>query len=290
MMLRLDQRLPVVWRSPTSLQFGVNNPRLRLDDLDLASENMVAALGSGVTRSGLVVIARSAGADESVVDSLLRRLEPVMEPEIEASPRRVVVSGTGRLAERVATMLAESGLTVFVARSVDAAERQDCELAIAIGHFVLEPGLLGVWLRRDLPHLPVLLGDTTVVVGPMVEPGNGPCLHCLHRHATDADSAWPAIATQLWGRRSPADSELMASEVGAVVARTVLARLAGEPGDSRQLLVGTDGSRAWQELDVHPDCGCVAPGAANAEARRESDSAFSPAPPPKRGAVGVARA
>ena len=287
MVLRLDPRLPVVWRSPTSLQFGVSNPRLRLDDLDLASEHMIAALGSGVSRSGLTVIARSAGVDDSSVDSLLERLEPVMEAERGGAARRVVVSGSGRLAERVAAMLAENGIAVYVTQTADAAEQLECELAIAVGHFVLDPSLLGVWLRRDLPHLPVVIGDSIVVVGPMIEPGDGPCLYCLQRHAADADPAWPAIATQLWGRRSPADSELVASEVGAIVARAVLARLAGDTSAPTQLLVGTDGSRGSRAVHAHPDCGCLAPGAANAEARRETDSGFGPARPPKKGVAGA---
>lgn len=292
MLLRLDSRLALVWRTPTSLQFGVSSPRLRLDNLDLASERMIAALGAGVSRSGLSVIARSAGVDEAAVDALLWRLRPAMQRASDRAPIRVAIAGTGRLADRVAALLAESGIAVFVTRSVDAAESQDCDLAVAVGHFVLDPGLLGVWLRRDVPHLPVVLGDSAVAVGPFVEPGRSACLYCLQRHATDADPAWTAIATQLWGRRSPADTELVASEVGAVVARAVLARVEGELVSADQLVIGVDGSRTRRAFDIHPDCGCVEPAMANAAANasaavpRGSGSPADRVPRPTRAAGG----
>ena len=40
------------------------------------------------------------------------------------------------------------------------------------------------------------------VVGPLVLPGRSSCLSCAHRHRTDADPGWPAVARQL-ARRSP---------------------------------------------------------------------------------------
>ena len=52
MVLRLDPQLPVVWRTPTSIQFGVTRPSVVLHDLDLAGEKMIAALTAGVSRSG----------------------------------------------------------------------------------------------------------------------------------------------------------------------------------------------------------------------------------------------
>lgn len=247
---------------------------------------MIAALGSGVSRTGLEVIARSAGAGEAAVDSLLWRLQPVMQRESDRAAARVVVAGVGRLAERVAALLAESGVAVFVTRTVEAAESQDCELAVVIGHFVLDPGLLGLWLRRDVPHLPVIIGDSSVAIGPCVEPGRTPCLHCLQRYAADADPAWPAIATQLWGRRSAADTELAASEAGAIVARLVLARLAGDTAvAAAQLVMDADGARSHRQLVIHPECGCIAPGAANAAAQRETGSPAARAPLPTIGAV-----
>lgn len=255
MVLRLDPQLPLVWRTPTSLQFGVTRPSVVLHDLDLATEKMIAALGAGISRSGLDMIARSAGATEAAVDALLTRLRPVMLRPKTSAPAPVVVAGTGLLADRIAGLLAGAGVPVLIARTVAAAESAQASFAIVVGSYVLDPALHGLWLRRDVAHLPVILGDSSVAIGPLVEPGRTACLLCLHRHATDADPAWPAIASQLWGRASPAETELVASEVAAIVARAVLS---GDAPSSQIVLNVESGTQTRQAFEVHPDCGCLA--------------------------------
>jgi hypothetical protein len=280
MVLRLDPRFPAVWRNPFSLQFGVSPRTVVLHHLDEATERMLAALASGISRSGLTMIAHSAGASDADVDALLARLEPVLVHPVDAEPRRVVVTGTGRLAERLIAVLAALDVRVTVAASVEAAEATECELAVAIGHYVLDPALHGLWLRRDITHLPVVYGNSSIAIGPFVVPGLTPCLYCLQRHASDADPAWPAISAQLWGRKSPADTELMAGEAAAIVAREVVARLGADRGHrSSQLVIeAATGARSHREFEFHPDCGCVDFATANAAARPESGSAFGSAP------------
>lgn len=256
MVLRLDPQLPVVWRTPTSIQFGVTRPSVVLHDLDSAGERMIAALTAGVSRSGLVMIARAAGASESAVDALLTRLRPVMLRPSPPARAPIVIAGSGLLADRLAGLLAGAGVPLLLARTAAAAEAAEAGFAIAIGHYVLDPALHGLWLRRDVAHLPVVLGDSSVAIGPLVEPGRTACLFCLQRHATDADPAWPAIASQLWGRRSPAETELVASEVAAMVARMVLTSSA----TSDQILVEVEsGRQTRQAFAAHPNCGCLCP-------------------------------
>ena len=255
MVLRLDPQLPLVWRTPSSLQFGVTRPSVVLHDLDVATEKMIAALSAGVSRSGLDMIARSAGAGEVDVDALLTRLGPVMLRTKPPAPAPVVVAGTGLLADRVAGLLAGAGVPVLLARTVAATEAARASFAVVVGSYVLDPALHGLWLRRDVAHLPVILGDSSVAIGPLVEPGRTACLLCLQRHATDADPAWPAIASQLWGRVSPAETELVASEVAAIVARAVLS---GDAPSSQIVLDVATGEQTRREFAVHPDCGCLA--------------------------------
>ena len=289
MALQLDPRFPAVWRNPFSLQFGVSARSVVLHNLDVASERMLAALSSGVSRSGLGMIGRSAGASDAEIDALLAQLEPVLINRVERTAHRVVVVGAGRLAERLVIVLAAAGLHVVVAASVEAAEAAEGALAIAVGHYVLDPALHGLWLRRDVTHLPVVYSDSSIAIGPFVVPGVSACLYCLQRHASDADPAWPAIASQLWGRRSPADTELVASEAAAIVAREVVARL-GKPVDSRsdQLVIdAATGARSRREYDIHPDCGCVSLSAA-AQPGIDSEFATGPATSTPRPTTGTA--
>ena len=282
-----------MWRNPFSLQFGVATRSVVLDDVDAASERMLAALSSGVSRSGLGMIGRAAGASDDEIDALLTQLQPVLISPVGDEAHRVVVAGTGRLAERLVTVLAATGIQAVIAATVEAAEIAEGELAVAVGHYVLDPALHGLWLRRDVTHLPVVYSDTSIAIGPFVVPGVSACLYCLQRHASDADPAWPAIASQLWGRRSPVDTELMASEAAAIVAREVVARL-GRPVDARsdQLVIeAATGARSRREFDIHPDCGCVSLSAA---ARPGSGSEFAFGPPistplPTRGTTAFSR-
>lgn len=144
--------------------------------------------------------------------------------------------------------------------------------------------------RSGTPHLLVGLRELTGFVGPLVLPGQTPCLRCLDLTRTDRDPAWPMLAAQL-GRPGPAACDVvLAAAVAALGAGQALAHLDGTPG---QLPVagrrGSDqpGARRpvpvpasvplpvpaslggvveialpdWtmrrRRIDVHPSCGCA---------------------------------
>jgi bacteriocin biosynthesis cyclodehydratase domain-containing protein len=267
MVLKLDPRFPLVWRSPNSLQLGVDAPVVVLDQVSSAQERLVAALVSGVGRSGLDMIAHSDPAAVCDVDELLSVVEPAL---LRATPPEatIAVEGSGITADRIRTLIDPSGSA----------------FAVIVAHHVIEPEQHGRWLRRDVPHLPIVYGDAVVRIGPIVEPGTGPCLYCLELHRTDADPAWPAIATQLWGRVARTETRLVAGEVAAIAARTVLARLAaGRPGPATSIELDTStGERVSKRWERHPDCLCrldlseARPGSARASARPHGPTPSSP--------------
>ncbi len=276
MVLKLDPRFPLLWRTPTSLQFGADAPRVLLSAVTNADERMIAALVSGVSRSGLSAIGTSAGAEEAEVNRLLDAVSPALLPASSGPARRTVaLSGTGRTVDSIAALLRSHGIRVLV--NDTGGKRPDLaipDLAIIVAQFVIEPELHGVWLRRDVPHLAVVLGDTEVRIGPMIEPGNGPCLHCLERQRTDVDPAWPAIASQLWGRGSPAETALVSSEAAALTTRLAVARLQDSPTVAELLPTATSlhldadsGRISRRNWSPHPECACLAlPGNDSADA------------------------
>ncbi len=269
MTLRLDPRYPLVWRSPTSLQFGVDDPPARFDTVTIAEERMIAALAVGATPAGIRVIGMQSGLTAARVAEFQSTISPVLETVEPAVPRRiVVVAGAGPTADRLAWRLEEAGLDARPTGerpedAVAAPALSAAPLAIVVGHFVLDPDFFGLWLRRDIPHLPIVFGDTSVRIGPLIEPGAGPCLYCLDRHRTDADPAWPAIASQLWGRRSAAETPFLASEAATVAARIAERRLAGTtvtgtaaiPAKSHTIDAATGAIRRRSHVR-HPDCAC----------------------------------
>ena len=272
MVLRIDPRYPLVWRSPSSLQLGVASPVVVLHEVSVADELMLSALLAGVSRPGLEMIARGRGVDGAAASALLEAVAPALQRAQQPRSHTVTLVGAGLTANRIAATLADEGVRVNVAHDAEAAASAGGDLAIAVGHYVLAPDLHGLWLRRDVPHLPVVLSDTSTTVGPIVEPGTGPCLYCLQRYRTDADPAWPALSAQLWGRRSVVETALVAGEVAAVACRAALARLdvghAASVHSSTEISVrsGESTTRLWT---AHPECGCTGVSAA---VRRESGS------------------
>src|SRR5690606_10559654 len=78
--LRLDPRLPLVWRSPDSLQIGVDRAIVVLESVTNAEERMLAALVGGTTDAALALLAETAGATPDETAALLRRVAPALVP------------------------------------------------------------------------------------------------------------------------------------------------------------------------------------------------------------------
>ncbi len=263
MVLKLDRRYPLVWRSPESLQVGVDRSLLVIDEVTDAQQQLFAALVAGISRSGLDMIARTVEAEPGTVDRLLAQLSGALESEPGPLPT-ATVEGTGPTAARLRLLL----------------DGDNAGFVVIIAHHVIDPELHGRWLRRDVPHLPVVFGDAVVRIGPIVEPGTGPCLYCLALHRTDADPAWPAIASQLWGRPSMLESALVATETAGIVARLVQARQQrGTPGPATSIeLDSTSGERTYREWARHPDCQCAEITAAQPEISMASARPNDPIP------------
>lgn len=262
MVLRLDSRIPLVWRDPSTLQFGVTEPRLVLRDVTDIDERLISTLARGIGRSGLELVATEAGGSADDAARLLDALAPVLDADRPRSIDRVAVCGAGPTADAIAADLAGHGIAVELGADATSLATRPSSLAVIVAHYVIHPAVHALWLRRDVPHLPVVLGDAHDEVGPIVEPGAGPCLYCLARHRTDADAAWPAIAAQLMTRRAP-EPPLVATETAAVAARLVLDRLVAGPSarhTSMRLALAT-GRREQREWHRHPECACALPSA-----------------------------
>jgi bacteriocin biosynthesis cyclodehydratase domain-containing protein len=168
--------------------------------------------------------------------------------------RTVLVDGIGSTAHHVRTLLANLKIA-------QPAPGDDPELAVLIGQYVFSPERHGRWLRRDIPHLPVVFSDSAARVGPLIEPGRGPCLTCLELAHVDDDPAWPAIACQLALRQAPSETPRLSFEIAARVAGLVQDRL--ETGRSilfaRSLqLDARDGTITGFVHRLHERCGCQA--------------------------------
>jgi bacteriocin biosynthesis cyclodehydratase domain-containing protein len=267
MTLRLDPRYPVVWRSPDIIQVGVDRPLAVITAMSPGLERVLAALFVGVPRSGALMIGREGGASDEAILGLLRALRPallvtaetvpgparVSEPAAEAPTPGIRVDGSGLTADLLRTLIGTLGLPLA------AADDPGTGLAVVLGHFALEPERHGRWLRRDIPHLPVVFSDEEVRIGPLVEPGVGPCLYCLELAHLESDPSWAAVACQLLSRRAPTETPRAGIEVAALVAgishdRLVLGR--STLTESALVFDAASGTLTRRGCRPHERCGC----------------------------------
>lgn len=269
--LRLDGRVTRVWRNPHCVQFGIDEPLAVIDAIGTGHEKLLDALRIGTGLHGLRAIGSHHGLTHRDIDDLLAALGPVLTTSGPASPAgttdtsepqqsrkrapRVSILGTSPTATELARLLTAAEIEVHHdAGTTVGSPRTD--LGIIIDHFVIHPDHRAVWLRHDTPHLPIVWGDRGVHIGPFIEPGNGPCLHCLERHRTEADPAWPAIASQLIDRHSSLETPILAADTALTSARLVLERLRSGPCRPAATRIDRDGQRTTIEVARHPECGC----------------------------------
>jgi hypothetical protein len=240
----------MLWRSPSSVQFGSDEPAVVLDEVSEGEDRLIAALAAGVSESGFAMLAESLEVLPERSEALLQALTPVLARESESPARVAAVMGDSPLARSIARLLSASGAL---------GSADDADLVVLVADWVVTPADHLHWLNRDVPHLPVVSTERAVTVGPLVEPGVGPCLYCVHLTRVEEDPAWTAIATQLLGREGRALGPLEIAEASAFATRRVLARLtgAGEVGMSWRL--GEGGAVSARKWGRHPDCRCATP-------------------------------
>jgi hypothetical protein len=140
------------------------------------------------------------------------------------------------------------------------------DLVVVVRDDAVELSVADDLVRRGVAHLAVVAGADRVVIGPLVPPGRGPCLRCVHLHRCDRDPAWPQLAAQLTAAAattgvSPRAEVASATAAAGLVALQVLTHLDGlRPPVSlgRTLdLVLPDGLVERRRWASHPRCGCT---------------------------------
>lgn len=130
---------------------------------------------------------------ESAVRALLSRPDTARPTEVlRRWDQRVQVTGCPTLLPAITQSLAVAGLRVTQREQTDA-------ISVFVGR--ISPTTIQNWTAERRVHLVVSPRPSSVRVGPLVVPGAGPCLRCLHLARTDHDPAWPRISEHL--RRSP---------------------------------------------------------------------------------------
>ncbi|MCK9792369.1 ThiF family adenylyltransferase [Isoptericola sp. 4D.3] len=117
-------------------------------------------------------------------------------------------------------------------------------------------------LGAAVPHLPVVVREADVLLGPLVLPGRSACVGCTDRHAADADVSWPHVVADLARGAAPeaAHETTLAATAAALAAGQVLALLdGGTPATVGRVLELALPEAVPRVRDVvpHPRCGCT---------------------------------
>jgi hypothetical protein len=257
---------PLLRRDPSHLQVGTSPGIVIADRPGLVA---LLRLLDGVRDLGRVqtLAARDIPELHEDVASLLdelRGLGAVVDAdEADSSRRRLAGRRVGFTTSAGASALVAATRAALVSAGLDDLTSTDPELLVIVSHGEIartvydQPALMG------LDHLPVVIDEDRVRIGPLVRPGRTPCVTCHDLHRSDWDPAWSAIVPQL-GRRPPplrpaglAGLTLHAAAVE--VAAEVVAVLSEAPPRTagRCLVVGArHDERAVWPVAFHHRCAC----------------------------------
>lgn len=254
-MLRLAPSHPPLWRTPTSVQLGVDHAP-PLTGLEPWQERLLDALVRGIPDGRLASLARELGATPEEADGFLERIrDALLTDAAPVPPLRVELPHDLSRDDEAAllTGLTAAGLTI------EACERWPLPPApgpvLVVASQLIDPHRAARLTADDIPHLPLELAGDRVVIGPLVAPGRSACIACLHAERRDRDADWPLLAAQLLARASVPTEPLLLVE-----AATLAARLLRTADTGRSVvLTAADGQREIREHRPHATCLCRSP-------------------------------
>lgn len=247
MFVQINPRVPLVWRGHDSAQAGIDPPRVLLEGIDERTARALSHLVRGTSTQRLSALLGSDGSAR-----LRLALKPVLGAEPLPELERVAVIGRTNGAIAVANAVAPAFSEVVTApRSVDLPHQQ-FDVAVVVSDFVVSPMDIQPWLGSDVPHLPIVFTESSAVVGPLVRPGESACVRCVELDRIDADSAWSAIAPQVWSRSADPSPALIAH-----AAAETLSVLSTGTGRSTRI-DAVEFSRTTRRHSIHRECGCAA--------------------------------
>ena len=221
------------------------------------------------------VLTRDAPAPGTVDEVYWERLADNPRARVRALRDGIVgIIGGCRLARELVSLLAEAGVGALLVEDEELGDwagslvppvrtRMPLEtrphLVVTVEGHLVEPLRAQGLGAAEVAHLPVVVREVSVRVGPLLAPGTPPCATCLDLRERDADPQWPAVATQLRLLAPPPTETLLLHQAATLAARAVTEVLSGRgqrwAGRSIEIsgveAVGVE--RLWAS---HPECLC----------------------------------
>lgn len=254
-MLRLAPSHPPLWRTPTSVQLGIDD-ETPLTGLRPWQERLLDELVSGIPDARLGPLARELGASDAEADAFIRRIQDsLVTDEIASPPVRVELPADLAREEERTLLAGMAGAGLTVEDTARWALPSGYAPIVLVAARLVDPHRAARLTASDVPHLPIELSGDRVVVGPLVIPGATACLACVHAERRERDPEWPLVAAQLLARPSVPTDPLLLVEAATLAARML------RTGDAGRSIVvsATDDRRELREHRPHGACLCRSP-------------------------------
>lgn len=252
MVLRINPSKELLWRNPSEVQFGSSADALRLSQISAGQERLLGLLARGVANEYFDNVAEAVGAENP--RRLLRQLDSVLLRDIAIANQLSADFLEARFAEmcRAQSMHGREGSailavrqkrTIFVqpktsaeqlivrslqqsgmgqVRSTEPDATVPLDFAVLLSNNAVAPRDYAKWMVDGVAHISVVFDSDGVTVSPIIQVAKTPCLSCFHENQTAADSAWPAIASQLLFSKQDFDDSVAALFAAAIVCQRVL--------------------------------------------------------------------
>ena len=253
--------------APDAAAWSLARPGESSDSWELLAargRRTVKIIGAGRTGTAVATTLACAGVGRLVVDDP----DPVGPADVTpAGARRAAVGVSRQDAARDAiAQVAGERVAPAAPSGPDAAAAPD--LVVLVEADVADAAAAQDLVAGDAAHLSVVIREASIVVGPLVLPGQGSCLRCLDLHRGDRDPAWPRVLAQVLAARRRAGGgpgqvaeETASAQLAASLA--ALQTLAHLDGAHRPAAVSAtleverpDGLISRRHWPVHPACGC----------------------------------
>ena len=292
--MRVRGQSPILWRRVGQSQLGAEpGHAVVIDGLSPQEQQLLDRLPADLSPDGLHRAARRSEVPLSRVRQILSLLDeagvltrdapaPTSGDEIywerlADSPRArtralrsavVGIVGAGRLTREILAILPEDEELSAWARTLDPPVRTRMplgtrpHLVLTVEGHLIEPVRARGLAVAEVGHLPVVVREVSVRVGPFLGPDSPPCATCLDLWERDVDPQWPAVATQLRLMAPPQTESLLIHQAAALAARAATDVLTGCDRRWRGRSVEVSGveavglERLWAP---HPECLCSEP-------------------------------
>ena len=255
---RIRTARPFLWRTPSTVQVGVDEPPLVVENIPDRAAPLLHALQSGVSRDGFELLAQQLRVPLSSAHHLAKSFSPAFHTDPSAPKPRFIVTGPGVARRIVADTLRSWGFLATLTSHPRPSQSKAIHLLIA--DFVIDPQWLPRYGAGRSRHLPLVFSDRSITAGPLITPGRTPCLSCRELLLREKNPDWLARGSQLWGTSAPTSTEPLARMSAMLVAVSV-GHLRIPPLTNQQapLIVSVSpasGTLSVESAMFHPDCRC----------------------------------